>query len=338
MTTRHAVYASAGLGVHDRRWIAALEGCGFEVELRTDGAALAEAVDAASPADAPVLAGPLDTVARRLVGLSRPVIGLSWGYDLQQGHSRAVSLDGLGWIRELDGLVVDSPVTRDLAVLLGLPGERIALIPWGVDLGVFTPDGPRATASDHGFDPGSRVVLSLRTHDDLYRTRDVIEAFARAAAQDSELVLVMGGDGQLSAEHRSRVAHLGLADRVRFIGRVDERELPALLRGADLYVTASETDGSSVTLMQAMACGTPVAASANAGNEWWITEGETGREFAVGDIPALATLMTDRRKTTALATAALDRVRHRGDWARNHRELLEVMTSFRRPLLPPRRP
>ena len=343
MSIHHAVYASTGLGVHDRRWIAALEACGFSVEVctleeRTNGDELAEAVAAARPADAPVLAGPLDTVARRLVGLQRPVIGLSWGYDLQQGHSKAVSLDELGWIRELDGLVVDSPITRDLAVSLGLPGERIALIPWGVDLEVFTPDGPRATASDHGFDPDSRVVLSLRTQDDLYRTRDVIEAFARAAAQDPGLVLVMGGDGPLAAEHRSRVADLCLADRVRFIGRVDEHELPALLRGADLYVTASETDGTSVTLLQAMACGTPVAASANAGNEWWIIEGETGREFEVGDVAALADLMADRSDMSELVAAAQARVRERGDWARNQMSMREVMASFRRPPRHPRSP
>jgi glycosyltransferase involved in cell wall biosynthesis len=337
MSIHHAVYVSTGLGVHDRRWIAALEACGFSVEVRTveersDGDELAEAVASATPADAPVLAGPLDTVARRLVGLPRPVIGLSWGYDLQQGHSKAVSLAELGWIRELDGLVVDSPATRDLAVSLGLPGERIALIPWGVDLENFTPDGARITASDHGFHPGNRVVISLRTHDEIYRTRDVVEAFARAAAQDPALVLVMGGDGPLASEHRARVADLGLAYRVRFIGRVDEDELPALLRGADLYVTASETDGTSVTLLQAMACGTPVAASANAGNEWWIIEGETGREFEVGDVDALAGLMTHRSDSSALGAAAQARVRELGDWAKNQLSMREVMTSFRRPL------
>jgi glycosyltransferase involved in cell wall biosynthesis len=112
---------------------------------------------------------------------------------------------------------------------------------------------------------------------------------------------------------------------VRFTGRVDEGELPALLRGADLYVTASETDGTSVTLLQAMACGTRVLASANPGNEWWIIDGETGREFAVGDVAALAELMAVRTDMTSMAAAALELVRRQGDWARNRLELAEVM-------------
>ena len=325
MSGRHVIYASTGLGIHDRRWIAALEVCGFTVEVRTDPETLVETVANARPVDAPVLAGPLDTVARRLVGLPRPVIGLSWGYDLQQGHSKAVSLDELGWIRDLDGLVVDSPVTRDLAMSLGLPGERIALIPWGVDLGLFTPDGPRTTAADHGFAEASRVVLSLRTHDHLYRTGDVIEAFAAAARINRDVVLVMGADGPLTANHVLRVAELGLEERVRFIGRVDEDALPELLRGADLYVTASETDGTSVTLLQAMSCGIAVAASANPGNEWWIIEGETGREFAVGDVVALAQLMAAGGDVSLETAAALALVRRQGDWATNRLKLAEVM-------------
>jgi len=331
MSGSHVVYASTGLGVHDRRWIVALENCGFEVEVRVESVGLVEAVSRAVPADAPVLAGPLDTVARLLVGLPRPVIGLSWGYDLQQGHSKAVSLDELRWISDLDGLVVDSPVTRDLAMGLGLPEDRIALIPWGVDLEVFAPDGPSITAADHGFDPESHVVLSLRTHDHLYRTADVIEAFALAAPVDQDLVLVMGADGPLTEDHVARVADLGLGDRVRFMGRVDEGVLPALLRGAGLYVTASETDGTSVTLLQAMACGTRVLASANPGNDWWVINGETGREFAVGDVAALAELMAARTDMTSMAEAALDLVRRQGDWARNRLKLAEVMALGSRP-------
>ena len=286
---------------------------------------LRASVDAFEPLSAPVLAGPLNDVTKLLLGLSRPVIGLSWGYDLQQGHSQSVPLEALAWISELDGLVVDSPVTRDLAISLGLASDRIALIPWGVDLALFTLTGPAIDAVDHGFANGSRVVLSLRTHDTLYRTSDVIEAFARAALVDPALVLVMGGDGPLTPAHRARVAELGLGSRVRFIGRVAESDLPTLLRGADLYVTASETDGTSVTLLQAMACGVPVVASRNAGNVTWIREGETGQLFDVGEVDALAGLLGSSSSNPVITAAALELVRSEGDWAANRTRLLDVI-------------
>ena len=328
MSDQHVIYVSASAGIHDQRWVEALRACGFEVTVMAASADLRASVDAFEPLSAPVLAGPLNAVTKLLVGLSRPVIGLSWGYDLQQGHSQAVPLESLAWISKLDGLVVDSPATSDLAISLGLAAERIVLIPWGVDLEVFTPTGPVVSAAAHGFASGSRVVLSLRTHDTLYRTSDVIEAFARAALVDPALMLVMGGDGPLTPAHRARVAELGLESRVRFIGRVDEAELPALLRGAELYVTASETDGTSVTLLQAMACGVPVIASRNAGNVTWIREGETGRLFDVGDIESLAALLVpDSRNTKSPDTRerALALVIEDANWITNRLRLLDVL-------------
>jgi glycosyltransferase involved in cell wall biosynthesis len=325
MNGKHVIYASASDGIHDRRWIEALRACGFEVAVRAASADLRASVDAFEPLAAPVLAGPLNDVTKLLLGLSRPVIGLSWGYDLQQGHSRAVRLESLAWISELDGLVVDSPATRDLAISLGLAADRIVLIPWGVDLELFAPIGPVVSAAAHGFASGSRVVLSLRTHDTLYRTSDVLEAFARAALVDPALVLVMGGDGPLTPAHRARVTELGLESRVRFIGRVDEAELPALLRGSELYVTASETDGTSVTLLQAMACGVPVIASDNPGNDWWIEDGVTGYRFAVGDIATLADLMPARSGDLSMTEQAREVVRSRADWMVNRLAVREIL-------------
>ena len=319
------VYASASNGVHDRRWVEALRACGFEVTVLSASGDLRASVAAFQPLSAPVLAGPLTSVTKSLVGLSRPVIGLSWGYDLQQGHSQAVPLEAMAWLSGLDGLVVDSPVTRDLAIALGLGPERVVLIPWGVDLELFTPDGPAVSAAAHGFAHGSQVVLSLRTHDTIYRTSDVIEAFARAALADPALMLVLGGDGPLTPAHRARVDELGLAPRVRFIGRVDESELPALLRGADLYVTASETDGTSVTLLQAMACGVSVIASRNPGNATWVREGETGQLFDVGDVKELAALMVSGRTNPDVIDTALRLVRSEGDWTGNRMRLLQVI-------------
>jgi glycosyltransferase involved in cell wall biosynthesis len=132
----------------------------------------------------------------------------------------------------------------------------------------------------------------------------------------------MGGDGPLTPAHRARVTELGLESRVRFIGRVDEAELPALLRGAELYVTASETDGTSVTLLQAMACGVPVIASRNAGNITWIREGETGRLFGVGDVGALAALFISKNLQSAQeASAALALVKENANWSLNRLRL-----------------
>ena len=322
MSDQHVIYASSDWGIHDQRWVAALEACGFEVTVITSSVDLRAEVDLVEPSDAPVLAGPLSTVTGLLVGLSRPIVGLSWGYDLQPGHSAATSLASLDWLPQVDRLIVDSPSTRAVALSLGLPEDRIHLLLWGIDLAAFSPAGP---AADHGFPAGSRVVLSLRTHDALYRTSDVIEAFGLAADRDPHLCLVMGGSGPLTAEHADRIHAFGLDDRTHFTGQVAEEEVAALLRSADLYVTASETDGTSVSLLQAMACGVPVVASDNPGNDWWIEEGVTGHRFAVGDITTLADLMVAPSGDPSMIAQAEEVVRSRADWMFNRLALRDIL-------------
>lgn len=317
-------YASPGWGVHDRRWVDALRACGFTVEVLSGIEDLAAEVPRRLPAGAPVLAGPLPSVARALVGSGHPVIGLSHGWDLQPGHAGSIPLSDLDWLPGLARLLVDSPSTRLRATEAGMPAERIDLLPWGIDLDQFLPDGVETAL---GWPADARVVLSLRTHDRLYRTADVIEAFALAARRDPALFLVMGGAGPLTDEHRQRVRALGLAERVAFVGQVDEGALAPLMRAADLYVTASETDGTSVTLLQAMACRLPVACSRNPGNDWWIQDGVTGHVFDIGDIERLAQLMATATVNGAALDAARAAVVERADWRRNRLLLAGIVGS-----------
>ena len=268
-----------------------------------------------------ILAGPLPNVARGLVeaGLTQ-VVGLSWGWDLQIGHRSAVPDEEFAWLTGLRHLIVDSEPTAQRARTLGLPAERITLIPWGVDLDTFQPDGATQTL---GISDGIRVILTLRAHEEQYRTHDVLVAFAEANMTDA--VLVVGGEGSLSPQYRTWVEDRGLGDRIRFIGRIEEAELAGILRRADAYVSASETDGSSVTLLQAMATGTPIIVSDIPGNAPWLDEGRAGQAFPVGDVTELARAMARvvRRgsgpddASARQAIHALALARARADWRRN---------------------
>lgn len=306
--TRRCVYASASLGVHDRRWIAALEEREWTPavvlrEAHGSDAAFAHAVAQAS-GGAPVLAGPLSNAAL-LVDVHAPVTLLSWGFDLHAPDAR------LDVIPRFACVIVDSSATRAIAAAAG--ARQVVDIPWGVDLEVFSPTGPVADLSSSGIDADAPVVLSLRAHEPLYRVGDIIEA---CAALPAGTRLVIGHGGSLTDELRRRATELGV-DAV-LLGSRPEAELPALLRRAWVYVTASEIDGTSVTLLQAMACGTPIVASANAGNVDWIDEGRTGFLFPVGDTSALRLALERALAVGAeVVGAARAEILARADWHAN---------------------
>jgi len=335
------VYATAGWGIHDERWVAALLEIGFRpyvVSLGRDAAdalELREAVLAAATVgdvSRPVLAGPLHSVTVALADLPIPIVGLSWGYDLSD-----LDRDGadLTWLTRLHGLIVDSEANRAIALASGVEAERITFIPWGVDLEAFPFHAPWIDAFELGVPPHAPLVLSLRAHEPIYRVADIIRAFAEVPRRHDihedfpDPHLIIAHQGSLTDELKALVRELEIERRTRFIGTVPESDLVPLLGRASCYVTASEVDGTSVTLLQAMACGTPVIASDTPGNRGWVEDGVTGYLFPVGDTAALTQCLIE--VTAHYPQGIVDRARHLverdADWQANLSRLTAALRT-----------
>jgi glycosyltransferase involved in cell wall biosynthesis len=332
------VYVTANWGVHDDRWVAGLREVGLAPQAISlgrdahDTAELRARVQGAAGDRLPVLAGPLDTITARLAVLPVRLVGLSWGYDL-------VDLDATGedlhWLTELRGIIVDSRANGVIAARAGVDAERITYLPWGVDLSTFHVRDPHIRIHIPGIPDEAPIVLSLRAHEPLYRVGDVIEAFGliSTARHDdgppSVPHLVIGHTGSLTEQLRALAIERGVGDQVHFIGSLPEDQLAPLLHRADCYVTAAEVDGTSVTLLQAMACGAPVVASDAAGNLGWIEDGVTGRTFATGDATALAEALN--RTLGSYPAGEVQRARllveQEADWHANLERLRATMVA-----------
>jgi glycosyltransferase involved in cell wall biosynthesis len=324
--THDCVYATAGWGIHDERWVTALLEVGFTPHVVSLGRDVGDPVDlrraVGDTADVgrPVLAGPLDTVTRHLVDLPVTLVGLSWGYDLDRAPA-----ENPGWLSRLDGLIVDSRSNEQVARAAGLNPERITYLPWGVDLETFAFHGPWIDAFRLGVPPHAHLVLSLRAHEPQYRVEDIVEAFASIPRRPGlhedfpDPYLIIGHAGSGTPALREQVDRLGIGFRVRFVDSVPEQDLVHLLGRAACYVTAAEVDGTSVTLLQAMACGTPVIASDTPGNRAWIEDGVTGFLFPTGDTAELARLIdhVSHHYPTEVTERARRLVELEADWHTN---------------------
>lgn len=272
-----------------------------------------DAVRGAAHGNIPVIAGPLD-IALSLGGVSERLVLLSWGFDLQEA-SPDLNLS------DFFAVIVDSSANEQIARQSG--AKRLVNIPWGVDLAALDGTPGVADLSAYGINADERVVLSLRAHEPRYRVSDILEAFAR---RPREARLVIGNSGSLTQLLQQQARELGI-DAV-FLPPVDETQVPALLRSASTYVTASEVDGTSVTLLQAMACGVPIAASANAGNVQWIEDGVTGFLFPIADIDAIdAAIEKALKDDPSIPKAARSRVEESANWQRNIHSLRPVLAQ-----------
>lgn len=207
-------------------------------------------------------------------------------------------------------------------IRMNVPRRSINVVPCGVDVDHFTPDGPVAPR-------GTRPrLLSVGRLVERKGVDTVIRALRQVA--DAELVIA-GGPDPAGLDSDAEVRRLravarseGVADRVRFVGGVDRAAMPALLRSADVVVATPWYEPFGIVPLEAMACGVPVVASAVGGLVDSVVDGVTGTLVPARRpdhlAAALRELLGDPVRRQAYGVAGRDRACARYAWDRIARD------------------
>lgn len=196
------------------------------------------------------------------------------------------------WLRPLIGqyIALSGEIATYLETLVGVAPERISRITNGVDTQRFYPGNDRSPLPP-GFAPPDALIIG--TVGRLEKVKDqpnLVHAFIRLMQiipdARNRLRLVIVGDGSLRPDLERLLAEAHLQDQAWLAGARDD--VPNLLRSLDLFVLPSRAEGISNTILEAMACGLPVVATAVGGNAELVTDGETGRLVPASNSTALA--------------------------------------------------
>ena len=155
---------------------------------------------------------------------------------------------------------------REIVEYLGLPSERISVVPPGIDER-FTPQGRRS--------PKPLVVAVGRLMPSK-RFDDLIARMAAVRSEIEDLELVIVGDGYERPVLEQQVLELGATDWIRIAGKVSDDELRSLYRKAWIVASTSVAEGWGMTLTEAAACGTPAVATDIAGHRDAVADGRSG--------------------------------------------------------------
>ena len=179
---------------------------------------------------------------------------------------------------------------------LGYPANRVVLAPtavsndwWKQQAATVNREGVRKAWS---IPAAASVALFCAKLQPWKGSVDLLEAFARANVENS--YLVYAGDGPSRSDLEKRASELGVADRVRFLGFLNQSQLPSAYRAADLFVLPSLFEPFGLVVNEAMLCGLPVIVSDRVGAKFdLVRPNETGKVFPAGDIDALAAILRE---------------------------------------------
>jgi glycosyltransferase involved in cell wall biosynthesis len=221
-----------------------------------------------------------------------------------------------------------SPGVKDyLMKEIGLPPEKIRVVVNGVDITAINAARPRAEMRRELGLPADAPVIGLVGRLDHWGKghKELFAAMARLTARYPVQALIVGG-GRREVEIKQAAIDLGLADAVHFLG--SRRDVPDLLHAMDIFVLPSYSEGLSLALMEAMAAGLAVVASAVGGNPDLVADAETGLLIPPKDAEALAVamerLLADPTEAKAMGEKARRRVEENYSLDRLGREINEI--------------
>lgn len=189
----------------------------------------------------------------------------------------------------------------------------IRVIHNGIDTDRFTPSGETYDRIDEATSP---TVVFVGRFVEGKRPRDVLTAFRGVLDDIPTANLFFCGDGPLQNELERAVEQMNIQDSVCFLDRVPYQKMPAVYRAADMLVLASRTEGVPRTVLESMACGTPVVSTRLEQTAPIVNK--AGETVPVGDTTALAeamaSILDDRDSLRTLGNIGREVVTTKYDW------------------------
>lgn len=212
----------------------------------------------------------------------------------------------------------DSEDILEKAIDMGADRSSCHVVQWGVDLDSFRPGAGSDIRTRLAIPPDAPVVISIRSFTQAYYNIDVIvRAIPRVLEERPDAHFIIAGNEGDDSELRALADGLSIDERAHFVGRIPHEELPGYLAASSAFLSVPSVDATAVSLLEAMACGTPVIVSNLDSALEWVKDGETGLVVKPRDQDALENailkLLDSPELRSRFGESSVEAVRSRAD-------------------------
>jgi glycosyltransferase involved in cell wall biosynthesis len=258
-----------------------------------------------------------------------PHLSMPWGSDIlfEPDNSNSIKEKVRRVMLQCDHVQCDAQFVKQKIVHdYGLPASKITVFPWGIDLNLFQPSDKQESRQKTKMDNKFTIIFN-RNLEPVYGIRYLLEGFKDFAKDKNDVLLLIISDGSLKKNVNKFISINNLEDKMKLIGRVSNKELPVYLNASDIYISTSLSDGSSLSLLEALACGKGVIVSDVPAIQEWVTEQNglvINRKDATAVSIALNTYYNQRDLIEKHGQKNILLAHEKADWDKNYLELKKI--------------
>ena len=268
-----------------------------------------------------------------------PRLLMPWGSDILIAPFKSKIIKAITkyTIMSTDMITCDANyVKKKIITLANYPDKKIVVFPWGIDLNIFKPSFSENKIKNKLGWSDKKVLIMTRNFKPIYGIEYFIKALPDIIISEPNIRVILAGSQLLDPDYSSKIMNmiekLELQKYVHFTGWLEERELSDYLNSSDIYLSTSLSDGTSSSLLEAMACGLPVVVSDLPSNSEWVRNGENGYLVPLRDSKMLAKqiirLLDNDTLSQQMGLRNLQIAKKRADWEINFSKLENIYETL----------
>jgi L-malate glycosyltransferase len=187
-----------------------------------------------------------------------PHLSMPWGSDvlIEPNNNPYIKKLTRKVLTSADHIQCDAEFVKKKIMLdYKVSAEKITVFPWGIDLGMFGKADKSDARKLLNISPEKFVILFTRPLEHIYDLNTLLSGFLQFSAGKEDILLIIANEGGLRPFVEKFILKYQMQEKINLTGWIANEKLPALFNASDIFVSTSLSDGASLSLLEAMACG-----------------------------------------------------------------------------------